>query len=306
MIYTITLNPSVDVYTDLEELKFGRINRSRSDHKSAGGKAIVVSRLLNSMGIPSLATGFLGGFSGDYIRSYLNEEGIQNDFVEVKGDTRINVRMTVDGKETRINGVGPNVSMLELNELMYYISRVREGDFVIVGGSIPVNIPSTVYERIIEICVVNGASFIPDIPVEQLYRTLAKKPLLIKPTVVELSDMFGVKLETVEEIVPYGIKCLEMGAQNVIVSRGREGALLFTSDKKVYEYKGVEGAMVNAIAFNDAILAGFIGTYVHSSDPVASFKAAGAASNAALFTDEIPSKEEIEEMYEYINVEQIA
>lgn len=306
MIYTITLNPSVDFYIDLEDFKLGRMNRSRSDYKSAGGRAIVVSRILHGMGIPTLATGFIGGFPGEFVKDSLDEEGISNDFVTIKGDTRINIKMSVDGKETRINSVGPSISMLELNELMFYISRVREGDVVIMGGSLPVNVPSTVYERIIEICVVNGASFIPDIPSEQLYRVLKKKPLLIKPTIQEFTDMFGKPMENVGDIVPYGIECIEMGAQNVIVTRGREGALLFTEDKKVYEYKGVSGNMVNMTAVNDAVLAGFIGAYVHSSDPIASFKSAGAASNAALFADEIPSKEEIEDLMDQIVVEQIA
>ncbi|MDY3051939.1 MAG: 1-phosphofructokinase family hexose kinase [Ndongobacter sp.] len=302
MIYTVTLNPSLDFHSELSELRRGRINYSSEDHMYAGGRAINVSRVLRILGLPTMATGFLGGKTGAFIEEELDRCDIPNDFVHVEGMTRINLNLFADHVETRIIGAGPNISINEINELMYYISRVREGDFVIMGGSLPPNVSSNVYDRIIEICIVNKAQFIPIIPTDLLFHVFPKKPLIVAPTLVELSSIFDVRLTSLEEAIPYAMKCVEAGAQNIIVSSDRLGSILVTSDGQVLQASGPDGAIISSTSTNVSLIAGFIGSYMRTNDPVQSFRHGQAASNAAHLSRALPTREQIDDAYRAVEV----
>ena len=106
MIYTVTLNPSIDYIVRLDQVQVGSVNRMDSDDKFAGGKGINVSRVLKRLDIPNTATGFIGGFTGKFITDTLADEEIETRFVQVAEDTRINVKIKAD-QETEINGTGP-------------------------------------------------------------------------------------------------------------------------------------------------------------------------------------------------------
>ena len=103
MIYTVTLNPSIDYIVRLDKVNVGSVNRMESDDKFAGGKGINVSRVLKRLGIDNTATGFIGGFTGKFITDTLENEAIATQFVQVSEDTRINVKIKADA-ETEING----------------------------------------------------------------------------------------------------------------------------------------------------------------------------------------------------------
>ena len=119
MIYTVTLNPSIDYIVRLDQVQVGSVNRMDSDDKFAGGKGINVSRVLKRLDIPNTATGFIGGFTGEFITDTLTEEEIETRFVQVAEDTRINVKIKAD-QETEINGTGPTVEPAQLEELKVY------------------------------------------------------------------------------------------------------------------------------------------------------------------------------------------
>lgn len=298
MIYTVTLNPSLDFYTELDDLTRGRINYTKADYMAAGGRAINISRVLRRLGLPTMATGFIGGETGAFVQSELKKEDIPSDFVQIEGTTRINLNIFVDRVETRILGPGPEVSINEINELMYYIARVREGDFVILGGSLPTNMSGNVYDRIIEICVVNKAQFLPIIPGDQLFGVLSRKPLLITPTLSDISNHFGEKPQSLEEAVPLALRCLEEGAQNVVVTAGREGSLLVTGSRKLFLASGPKRAILSSTSTNVSLVAGFVGNYMKTNDPVESFRFAQAASNAAYYVKDLPTRDE---MYEALD-----
>lgn len=137
MIYTVTLNPSIDLYVGLEEIELGEKNYVQSERTLPGGKALNVSRVLSSLGIPTIATGFVGGFQGQFIKDWLHNEDILIDFVEMDAVNRTNVTIFENHRETSIHFPGPNISSDEVDELLFYLSRVREGDTIIFGGSVP-------------------------------------------------------------------------------------------------------------------------------------------------------------------------
>lgn len=302
MIYTVTLNPSVDFITKLDDVRVGRSNYSEADNMFAGGRALNVSRILKIMDVPTTATGFIGGHTGAFIEEALDREGIAHDFIHTQNSTRLNLSLFVHHIETRILGRGADVSIEEVNQLMYYLSRVREGDFLVIAGSLPPNLSPEVYQRMVEIAVVNGASFLPAIRADYLAPLIEKKPLLITPRAEDLGVWFDRDVQTKEDAAALGIQLIERGVQNVIINLEREGSLFIGSDQKVYEANGPQSAILSETYTNMALIAGFIGQYMRTSDPLASFQAAQAAANATYSVESLPSREALDAEYDNVHI----
>lgn len=309
MIYTVTLNPSIDLFVELDDLKLGERNNIKSETTLPGGKAINVSRVLSSLRIPTIATGFVGGFQGQFIKDWLENEDIMADFVEMKHDNRTNIKIYEGKRETVINFPGPKISSEEVDELLYYLSRVREGDTIIFGGSVPPmeeNHSEDIYDRLVSVAKSNNAYFVADVPYQYLLNMVKEKPILIKPNGEDIEKIFDVKIENKYDYIPYGKKLLEMGAKNVIISYGAEGSMLFRGDK-VYASNEIEDGreIVNTVACRDAMIAGFLGTMVRDGDPVESYKVSIAAASATARVMDLPNHDQIMEMLEYITIEEI-
>ncbi|MGG3325784.1 1-phosphofructokinase family hexose kinase, partial [Bacillus velezensis] len=244
MIYTVTLNPSVDYIVHVEDFAVGGLNRSSYDTKYPGGKGINVSRLLKRHHVPSKALGFVGGFTGNYITSFLQQEGLETAFSEVDEDTRINVKLKT-GDETEINGQGPTISDEVFNAFLEQFSALEEGDIVVLAGSIPSSLPHNTYEKIAEACRKQNARVVVDISGEALMKATEMKPFLMKPNHHELGEMFNTVIDSAEAAVPYGKKLIEQGAEHAIVSMAGDGALLFTKEA-VFLANVPKGKLVNS------------------------------------------------------------
>ncbi|EAC6396716.1 1-phosphofructokinase [Listeria monocytogenes] len=303
MIYTITLNPSIDYIVQIDQLNLGGLNRMKQDYKLPGGKGINVSRVLNQLNVPSLATGFLGGFTGSFIKDWLQNEGVKTGFVTVKDDTRINIKLK-HGEETEINGLGPAISEKEINEFLKVMDKVTANDIVILSGSVPPSLGNDFYNKIIQICKEKNAEFMIDTTGQELLDALPNRPILIKPNHHELADLFGVKLGSVEELIPYGKKCLELGAQHVIVSMAGDGALLFTGED-VYFADALKGELKNSVGAGDSMIAGFVGAFDKTRDPVKAFAAGVATGGATAFSTDLAQKELIDELLPQVKITKI-
>lgn len=306
MIYTVTLNPSVDLLIYMDSLKYGQPNRCEIQKTVPGGKALNVSRILSELRIPTVATGYAGGFQGEFIKDWLRKDGIMTDFVQINNQNRTNVKLIMDHVETTINAPGPEISASEINELIYYLSRVGEGDTVIMGGSVPpLKEKEDIYHRMIAVCKANKANFVVDIPAEYLINAIKEGPLLVKPNDEDLEVMFKTKMETSKDLVKYGLKIIDMGAKNSIVSLGENGALFFTEDRKVYRSYAIEGEIKNTIACRDAMIGGFVGTFMRSGDCLEAFKVSVAAANATALVDDLPTNDMISRQIKNVRIEQI-
>ena len=301
MIYTVTLNPSIDYIVRLEQVQVGSVNRMDSDDKFAGGKGINVSRVLKRLGIQNTATGFIGGFTGKFITDTLVEEEIESRFVQVAEDTRINVKIKAD-QETEINGTGPNVEPAQLEELKAILSSLTADDTVVFAGSSAKNLGNVIYKDLIALTRQTGAQVVCDFEGQTLIDSLDYQPLLVKPNNHELGDIFGVKLENLDEIEKYARELLAKGAQNVIISMAGDGALLVTSEG-AYFAKPIKGTVKNSVGAGDSMVAGFTGEFVKSKDAVESFKWGVACGTATTFSDDLATAEFIKETYEKVEVE---
>ncbi|HFU4488473.1 TPA: 1-phosphofructokinase [Streptococcus suis] len=301
MIFTVTLNPAIDYIIRLEQVETGSVNRMDSDDKYAGGKGINVSRVLKRLGYPNTATGFLGGFTGQFIKDGLDSEGITTDFVAVDQDTRINVKIKAD-QETEINGLGPIVTEEQLTELEMVLAGLTDQDTVVFAGSAPASLGNEVYNRLIPVAKRAGAQVVCDFEGQTLLDSLAYQPLLVKPNNHELEAIFNVELNGIADIETYAKKILDMGAQNVIISMAGDGALLVTP-QATYFAKPIKGTVKNSVGAGDSMVAGFTGEYVRSQDPIAALKWGVACGTATAFSDDLASIEFIKEIYEKVEVE---
>lgn len=303
MIYTVTLNPSIDFIVRLDNLVLGSVNRMSSDDKFAGGKGINVSRILQRLDIDNTATGFIGGFTGRFVADSLVAEGIKTDFVEVSEDTRINVKIKA-GEETEINGAGPKISDEKLEELKSILAGLSSEDTVVFAGSAPSSLGNQVYNTLIPIAKKAGAEVVCDFEGQTLLDSLNYQPLLVKPNNHELADIFGVELNGLADIEKYAREILAKGAKNVIISMAGDGALLVTPEA-AYFAKPIKGTVKNSVGAGDSMVAGFTGEYVKSGDPVEALKWGVACGTATTFSDDLATAEFIKETYQKVEVEKL-
>jgi 1-phosphofructokinase len=303
MIYTLTLNPSIDYIINLENFVVGDINLTKSEYKLPGGKGINVSQVLSNLQTSNTALGFIGGFTGNFIKTSLDKKNINHDFIEVCGDTRINIKMKDIKSESEINGNSPEISSEAVKKLKEKLGSLISGDTLVLSGSVPKSISSTIYKDIMD-SLPKGVKVILDTKGEALLEGIKGKPYMIKPNNHELGDIFDVKLESIEDIIIYGKKLLDSGAQNIIVSMAGNGALLITPTAS-YIANAPKGKLVNSVGAGDSLVGGFTHATSKNLDIVNAFKLGIACGSASAFSEKLCTETEVEKLLKGIKVEKI-
>ena len=302
IIYTVTLNPSIDYIVHVEHLELGGLNRVHNDLKLPGGKGINVSRILKRMTIESTALGFVGGFTGRFISDWLSSEQISTAFVPVEEDTRINIKLKSD-QETEINGAGPRIRPAEADQLKQQLAGLSSDDIVIFSGSTPPALPGF-YAELIDLVTAGGAEFVIDTTGQDLLDALPAKPLVVKPNNHELADLYQTTFNQTADIVPYGKRLLDQGAKHAIVSMAGDGALLFT-EEGVYRSNVLNYPLRNSVGAGDSMIAGFVGCYANTKDPVEAFKWGVACGSATAFSDDLAAADLIEKLIQEVTIEKL-
>ena len=213
MIYTVTFNPSIDYIVSVDDLKLGSVNRTSEELMFPGGKGINVSMVLSNLGIENTALGFLAGFTGDNVQKMLEKNGVNADFIRVKdGITRINVKIRAQ-EESEINGMGPAIKDEDIKELYKKLDKIKDGDILVLAGSIPSVMPETMYSDIMEHLKDKDVKIVVDATKDLLLNVLKYKPFFVKPNNHELGEIYGVELKTREDVVPYAKKMQQEGAE---------------------------------------------------------------------------------------------
>ncbi len=300
MVYTVTFNPSLDYIVTVEDFKLGLTNRTSSELMLPGGKGVNVSIVLSNLGIDNSAIYFSAGFVGDEITRRIKESGISSEEIKLSsGCSRINLKLkSIDG--TEINGMGPDISDDDIKELYKKLDKIKEGDTLVLAGSIPSTMPETIYSDIMEYLEGKGIRIVVDATKDLLMNVLKYKPFLIKPNNHELGEIFGVTLETRESVVPYAQKLLEQGAQNVIVSMAGEGAAFVAGNGEVHLREAPKGKLVNGVGAGDSMVAGFIAGYLTEGSLLHAFKMGLSTGSASAFSEYLATKEEVMKVYETV------
>ena len=303
MIYSVTLNPSIDFIVRVKDFQLGETNRAYEDNFSAGGKGIMVSKLLKNVKTDCVNLGFLGGFTGTFIEQNLKNLNILSDFVTVNENTRINVKLKTE-TETEINCQGPKISDSEKEEFLDKIRKIKSNDFVILSGSVPSNLGNDFYITIIEILNKNGVKFTLDSSGETFSKSLKYKPFLIKPNKDELKEYAKREFKNNQEIVDYVRENLVDKAEHVIISLGGEGALYIDKNFSLFAQPlRVKENVVNTVGAGDSVVAGFVNYMLKHNDTEKAFRFAVACGTATSFSEDIGELNFIEKIYNKLVIE---
>lgn len=302
MVYTVTFNPSLDYIVAVDDFQLGMTNRTSSELILPGGKGVNVSTILNNLGIANTAFGFAAGFTGRAIISMLEKNGVKADFIEIEdGLSRINFKLkNIDG--TEINGQGPDISDVKVDELLNKLDTLKEGDALVLAGSIPATMSDDIYQTILKRLQGRGILTIVDATSSLLMNVLEYHPFLIKPNHHELGEIYDVELTSREEVVPYAKKLQESGARNVLVSMGGKGAVLVSEDGNVYDAPAPEGVLKNSVGAGDSMVAGFLTGWLKTGSYREAFRMGVAAGSASAFSDNLATKDEVEDVFDKVLV----
>ena len=296
MIYTVTLNPSLDYVVDVDDFELGRTNRAVSERLYAGGKGINVSFVLKNLGFESTAFGFSAGFTGEEIKKQIQERGITENFITVlNGQSRINIKLRGQ-QETEINGMGPDIEKEHIQQLLKKLSVLSPGDYLILAGSVPMKINDTIYYDILKTLDKKGIKAVVDTTGDLLLNVLKYHPLLIKPNIHELSELFSTEIKTKEEVVQYGLKLQDMGAQNVIVSMAGDGAVFICENGEIYKSEAPKGVVKNSVGAGDSMVAGFLAGFCETKDFAKAFKMGVCTGSASAFSEDLATKEQVRQV----------
>lgn len=300
MIYTVTFNPALDYILELDKLEIGKIQKSKTELILPGGKGINVSTVLTNLEIDNIALGYKAGFVGAELERLLRNMNVKTDFIDLEeGNSRINVKISGE-EETAINTNGPKISESKILELLEKLKNLTENDFLVLSGSIPSSIKDDIYEKICGIVREQNVRIVVDATKNLLVQALKYNPFLIKPNNEELGEIFGVEIHTKEDAYVYGKKLKEMGAQNVLVSMGKIGAVLIDEVGKEHFLKSPEGKRVNTVGSGDSMVAGFIAGFLKYKNYNDALKMGVSAGSASALSKYLATKEEVYNLFNNI------
>lgn len=294
MVYTVTFNPSLDYIVNVSDFKLGQVNRTEKEVMFPGGKGINVSIVLKNLGMESTILGFTAGFTGEEIQRRVKKMGCVEKLIPIaNGYSRINLKLR-SNEESEINGMGPVIGQEDIDKLYQMLDTLKAGDVLVLAGSIPASMPSTMYSDIMEYLQDKEVLIAVDATKDLLVNVLPFHPFVIKPNNYELGEIFDVTLKDKKDVIVYAKKLQEQGARNVLVSMAGDGAVLVAEDGSVYESEAPKGKVVNSVGAGDSMVAGFLYGYLTTQNYEIAFKNGVATGSASAFSENLATKEEVE------------
>ena len=294
MIYTVTCNPALDCAVQLNGLAVGALNRTAGATLTPGGKGINVSRVLVALGEDTKAHGIIAGSNGAMLNDALLNMDVLTCFVRLpEGQTRINVKLYGE-QETELNAPGPMVSEVAMEELIHHLSRLDKDDLVCLCGSLPPGMPADSYARML-VAVKDCARAIVDTTGEALLCALREKPWLVKPNRDELAALVGKDLPTLNDVIEAAQWLCEQGAENVLVSLGKDGALLCTEGKRLYQ-PAPDGKVIGTVGAGDSLVAGFAAGWQRTGDMAQALRLGVACGSATACSEGLATAPVVEAM----------
>jgi len=306
MIYTITLNPSIDLQYIIHAFTFNEVLRAHEVRRDLGGKGFNVSHALSHLNIENVALGFVGGKTGEFLVEKLSKLNLENDLIRISGESRTNTTIvqTVSTEHLKVNEPGPRISPLEQTDLLKRVEkRANEGDWFVLSGSLPPGVPMNFYADLIRIIQSKGARAALDTSGAPLKQGIKSSPFLIKPNRIEMQELTGLSFDTPTEY-PHALTAAhDMGAKNICLSLGKEGAIY--SDGEI-TWKAIPHSIVerNPIAAGDALLAGLVAALSQgqSCDQALAWGVACGAAAASLEGTAFGSIDEVDALLDQVSI----
>lgn len=291
MIFTLTLNPALDYKVRLDKLCAGGLNRAQQEKIFVGGKGINVSMMLKNFGVPSTALGFIAGEAGELIRSITEAAGVHTDFIRVEGQSRVNIKILAE-RETEINGKGPLIPDSAMELLKEQLGQLPQDSILVLAGNAGGGLPQDIYARIIA-GLRKDIRVVADVSGKTLRTVLPGRPWLIKPNRDEMCEAFGIQSLSAEQAIPFAHRLQEMGAANVVVSLGGDGAAAVTENGAEIYVPAFRGKVIDTVGAGDSLLAGYLFAKERGEDEVAALRMGVAAGCASAFRYGLATAEEV-------------
>jgi 6-phosphofructokinase 2 len=259
MIYTVTLNPTLNRIVEIEELIYDDANHIIEEKGKAAGKGIDVSRAIKELGGESIAMGFAGGYSGLELEGGLINEGMICDFTTISASTRMNIIVYQRKKklQTLLSTSSPEVGPLEIVSFFNKVKKIQSGSYVAISGSVPVGIKEGFFAQLITTLKERGVNVALDADEEMLRKGVNAGPYLIKPNIHEFGRLVGKNVSEIEEIIEYAKPYQEfveyivvsMGAKGVVGISGQGNYYVMPPKVKVRNSMGAGNSLVAGILF---------------------------------------------------------
>lgn len=296
MIYTITLNPSLDYYLSLPALLPGTLHRVQDAQLLPGGKGVNVAIVLSRLGVPVRALGLAAGHTGALLTTMLREMGLDCDFVTVPhGMTRLNVKISTE-TETELNGAGPDIPSDAFDALLGKLDALQSGDVLVLSGSAPASLSADAYNRLAQRAQARGALLVADTAGQRLVDLLPCRPFLIKPNDLELSEISGQSADSAAARIAQVRRLQALGARNVLVSCGADGAVLVTEDGSVLTGQAPQGTVHSTVGAGDSMVAGFLAGWLADHSYTAALRLGLSAGSATAFRDGLAERADIDRL----------
>lgn len=260
MILTITMNPSVDISYPLGKLVINDVNRIANVKKTAGGKGLNVTRGIHASSVPVIATGVLGGTTGEYIKKELDKDGISYHFYNITQESRNCIAILHEGNQTEILESGPSLTEKDVDGfLQHYQSLLKKCKAITISGSLPIGFPINFYATLIAVANQHNIPVLLDSSGDMLLAALtsATKPYLIKPNKDELQHIINQTIDpqSINSLIQATAHPLLDGVQFVIVSLGKDGAFARYHDH-CYRIFIPKIEVINPVGSGDVTLGG--------------------------------------------------
>jgi tagatose 6-phosphate kinase len=267
MILIVNLNLAVDHIVELDELRAGHVQRSRSERRQAGGKGVNVARVLKTLGEPSLLAGFAGGSAGAVIEAGLRAENIEASCTHIERESRTCLILNDHRRreQTVVNAEGPYISDAEYSSFEATYARLVAGaELVVVDGSLPTNLPQDTYARLTRAAREQGVRVLLDCAGAPLGAALEARPFLVKINAAEAAELFDAPVRNFRDAASAARKLRESGADaGAMITLGAEGAVFDFRDAR-YRFTTPRVRATNSVGSGDATMAGLAAAVVRN------------------------------------------
>ena len=294
MIYTVTLNPSLDYLVRTDALRPGALCRTHDETLYPGGKGVNVSLVCAALGLPTRALGFIAGRTGAMFASLLAETGVEYDFCRLEqGMTRINVKVSAH-EQTELNAAGPAIPAAAIERLAAALDTLGEGDWLVLSGSLPADVPADTYARLLDRVRGRGAQTLVDTSGDALKNALPCAPDLIKPSLSVLDELVGGAPRTPAGIAACARELQRAGAQDILIPLGDGGAVLVPASGDALYLPAAPVEPVQPVGMNDSMAAGWLYAKAHHFSAPDALRFAAAAGTAAMLSAWLPDRHAVE------------
>lgn len=308
IVLSLTPNPSLDLGGSVKNSKLNEKNYIFDETRFAGGNAINASRILLRLKIPVIATGFLGGPTGDEILNLLKKEKLKHKFIKIKTNSRtcVTISNDLDHNQIRFNFPGPLIHSDEKKKMLDLINYSQNISLILIGGSLPPGVNGQDILKFMELAKKKNINCIVDCPGPVLEKIVKGRPLMIKPNLTEFQQLMKTKVKSIRSVERLAKRLLKY-VPYICVSSVEGGTLLVTKNHsyfgkiphiKINSTVGAGDSMVGAMARE---------IFQNNPDPSDILRWGLAASAATLLQKgtQLGNARDIEKLYKKITVLQI-